>query len=403
MQEVRVRPRAPNHLGVRALPGPGHWRLDPPSVSPWIGCRGLGARQQLDLAAVVPALLPLNGCSQRSLGASFMLILAVSFLAPQVLLPLDGPPMPWALAACRFAAGVAVTGYGVVCGVVLSELPEERRTKALAQVEMSWFLASFVVPFFGDLLDAFGATLSIVLLIVLPAALLSLAMARFLPGRSGGDKVGAAAAADDDGSAAAAVDGSLLARMAGVLAWGALVMFSQAAFQCRYGGWLTDKFDMSATELGHFSNAIGLGNLAGNFVVQLASGRVSLRMLCACTTMGLFFLNGALVLLPSSASIWLLFGLMFLYFFFFEIGFLTSYSYTTQLLGDSKTIGMSYYFALMALGRVAGDWVAPFPSMSLLFAWSAVAYAVAAGALVSFGSLARARERGTGRVQVAVV
>jgi len=145
----------------------------------------------------------------------------------------------------------------VVSGVVLSELPEERRTKALAQVEMSWFLASFVVPFFGDLLDAYGATLSIVLLIVLPAALLSLAMARFLPGRSGGDKVGAAAAADDDGSAAAAVDGSLLARMAGVLAWGALVMFSQAAFQCRYGGWLTDKFDMSATELGH--NAIGLG------------------------------------------------------------------------------------------------------------------------------------------------
>mmetsp|Transcript_74584 Transcript_74584/g.201188 ORF Transcript_74584/g.201188 Transcript_74584/m.201188 type:complete len:95 (+) Transcript_74584:457-741(+) len=94
---------------------------------------------------------------------------------------------------------------------------------------------------------------------------------------------------------------------------------------------------------------------------------------------------------------------MFLYFFFFEIGFLTSYSYATQLLGDSKTTGMSYYFALMALGRVAGDWVAPFPSMSLLFAWSAVAYAAAAGALVSFGPPALARERGTGRTQVAVV
>eukprot|EP00420_Gonyaulax_spinifera_P002425 CAMPEP_0197924828 /NCGR_PEP_ID=MMETSP1439-20131203/96377_1 /TAXON_ID=66791 /ORGANISM="Gonyaulax spinifera, Strain CCMP409" /LENGTH=65 /DNA_ID=CAMNT_0043547281 /DNA_START=101 /DNA_END=295 /DNA_ORIENTATION=- len=62
-----------------------------------------------------------------------------------------------------------------------------------------------------------------------------------------------------------------------------------------------------------------------------------------------------------------------------ECAFLTSFSYATQLSKRSQMKGLSLFFALLSVGKVTGDWLAPFPSMTSVFGGGAAAYLLAAG------------------------
>lgn len=333
-----------------------------------------------DLAAVAPALCALDAASPRALSSAAMLAHAASLLAPSLL------PRGRAadLVLCRFVSGLAWTVLSIVAGAVLSRFPGARRTQAIALVEMSWFLASFVVPAFGVLLDGVGVPQTVTLLLVAPSLVLAWASARVLPSSlrlvADEDAAAGCCAAPPSGPDAQSVH----RRMAGLLAWTTLVSLFSSAFQCRYGQWLHGSFGMSASAVGGFSNAIAVGNLAGNLVTQIL-GDVVLPVRTVAALMGLLMaaLSVVLFAVPATISVASLFVLVLLLFLSMECSFLTSFSYATQLLGDAEMTGMSLRFASSSLGSVIGDWVAPYPSMPALFGASAVGYLVASGLLVA--------------------
>lgn len=339
-----------------------------------------------DFAALLPLFFPLEKMCPRKAGAAALLVVGLSYLAPQVLLADPHDSNAWAvptLTFFRLVSGSAFTLFNIVCSVALSTIPEERRGTAMARVEMSWFLASFILPAFGGLLEQRGAIFAVCALMVVPSIILSAVSLFILPSETGDTNVDAGGA---HGEAAAektsTKKGAVLRRLLGPLMWMSVAMIVNALFGVRYGQWLHVDFGLGATTVGVFSNAIGLGNLTGNFITQALSGASkSMRWSALVATFFLGVLNLAMMFMPTSSPIGAVFGIVLLYFVLFEVGFLACYAYTLEVLGEEKMVGMALFNASISLGRVFGDWLAPLPAMSVIFALSAAGYVAASASL----------------------
>lgn len=338
-----------------------------------------------DFAALLPVFLPLDRMCPRKAGAASLLIAGFSYLAPQVLLTdvhdSDSRAVS-TLTFFRLVSGCAFTVFNIVCGVALSTIPEERRGTAMARVEMSWFLASFILPAFGGLLEQRGAVFAVSALLVVPSIVLCGLSLFILPTETGEKSDNTDGGAAGEAAKTSTKKGAVLRRLLGPLLWMSVAMIVNALFTVRYGQWLHVDFGMGATTLGFFSNAIGLGNLTGNFLTQALSGvSKSMRWSSLVATFILGLLNVAMMGMPTSLPIGAVFGVVFMYFILFEVGFLTTYAYTLEVVGEKKMVGMALFNASISLGRVFGDWLAPLPPMYVIFALSAAGYVVASAAL----------------------
>lgn len=348
----------------------------------------------VDLAAIMPVLLPVDRFATNAVGFSSMFVMAVSLLVAQ-LLPLGSP---LALALCRFITGWAWTVWDVVVFSTCSTLGE-RQTIAIAFVELSQTFASLVVPLVGVCLDKYGATPTVEVLLVAPTMAVAFA-SLWLP-RSVADDTKIAV---EDCEVAAKCNGTtqakegmllLMRRMYGALIYVFVWGFVNAIFMSRYGGWLHIQFNMNASQLGWFSNSIALGNVAGNLLTQLVGCFASQAVREVTIAMGalVVVMSMALMLTAASSNLWLFFGYIFLYNMAFECSMLTVMSYATYLCVDSSVTGLSLFLACYNVGRVLGDWSAPFPSMPLLFAFSAASFLIASGALATTPSVRSGQEQ----------
>lgn len=302
----------------------------------------------LELAGFFPMVCPgLDRCPPNILGGICVATLILAILLPHVL------PGFWWLAVLRFAAGCAWNTYSVACNAVLTAVDEHKRTESIAYVEMSWFVASFMMPVLGFGIKEYGVQscfllLASLLAIMVPANLKLMPLALPTQKSSGGT---------------ARVDERPLGRrMFGLCVWFFLALGANAAFLARYGAWLKESFGMNASQVGTFSNSIAIGNLAGNALTQLA-GRwgVATKNLVQRSTAMWVVACIVLALVGEALSAPALFVLILVWFIFFEMAIIGGFSYASALSRDNPMKGMSWIYGSLALGRILGDWLAPMP------------------------------------------
>jgi len=108
-----------------------------------------------------------------------------------------------------------------------------------------------------------------------------------------------------------------------------------------------------------------------------------MRLASVTVTSCLSIVNFLFMILPTAAPKGVVFALVLVHFMLFESAILTTYGFLSEFLDENRTGGVAYFFALMSIGKVIGDWVAAYPTMTQVFLGSTVMYAFAAFALAA--------------------
>ena len=281
-------------------------------------------------------------------GYRFMMMLALSLLVGGMLIS-GIVPVYGVVMIGLMLAGLGKTSFDpAIQAFIGAHIPYQRRGFAVGLVELGWAGSSLIgIPFMGVLIDragwrapffALGGWGGIGLLglyLLIPRATLSqTAMAGRLTLWTAWRQL-------------------CTSRKAwGMLRCGFLVNLANDALFVVYGSWLESTFGLNAVALGLSATVIGFAELAGEGCTALLADRIGLHraIVLGVSVSGLSYL---LLMIPNQ-SLLLALCAVFAIFISTEFTIVSSLSFSTELLPQSRATMLAGYLAAANAGRVVG-------------------------------------------------
>lgn len=313
------------------------------------------------------------------LGYRFMLLLALSLLAGGMLIggffPVYGVVM----------LGLVLAGVGKTCfdpaiqAFIGAHVPYQRRGFAIGLVELGWAGSSLIgIPIMGVLIDRAGWRAPFFVLGLWGA--ISLAGLRLLIPPTSSQQVGPAGRF----TLWTAWRQLLHSRKAwGMLCCGFLVNGANDVLFVVYGSWLESAFGLNAVALGLSAAIIGIAELAGEGCTAFLADKIGLHRAIALGV-SLSGLSYLLLLIPNQ-SLPLALCAVFAIFISVEFTIVSSLSFSTELLPQSRATMLACYLAAANAGRVVGALLGgPLWMLGGIFATAGVSAALSGAGLLVF-------------------
>ena len=153
-----------------------------------------------------------------------------------------------------------------------------------------------------------------------------------------------------------------------------------------FGVWMEDSFGLKIAALGGVAIVLGIGDLLG----EVSSGVLSDWLgKVRAVRLGLCIMALTALLLPITDSLqWAALAAMFLFFFGFELAFVSSISLMTEVLPEARATMMGAYMSAFSVGLMIGALVGP-----LVYQWGILYNGLAAAVMAGLGLLALERVR----------
>jgi predicted MFS family arabinose efflux permease len=153
-----------------------------------------------------------------------------------------------------------------------------------------------------------------------------------------------------------------------------------------FGVWMEDSFGLKIAALGGVAIVLGLGDLLG----ELSSGVLSDWLGKArAVRLGMIIMALSSLLLPVTDNAqWAAIAVMFVFFFGFELAFVSSISLMTEVLPEARATMMGAFMSAFSVGLMIGALIGP-----LVYQWGILYNGLAAAALAGLGMLALEKVR----------
>ncbi len=281
-------------------------------------------------------------------GYRFMMMLALSLLVGGLLAGGIFPVYLVVMSAIMLA-GLGKTMFDpAIQAYIGAHVPYHRRGFAIGLVEVGWAGSSLVgIPAMGLLIDRAGWRAPFFALALVGA--LSLIGLRLLIPRETAHSVGPAVRFDVWKNWRQLLQNRTAC---GMVCCGFLVNAANDVLFVVYGSWLESAFGLSAVALGLSATVIGVAELAGEGFTAFLADRIGLHR-AIMIGVGLSGVSYLLLIL-SAGSLPVALAAVFLIFITVEFTIVSSLSFSTELLPQSRATMVAGYLAAASAGRVAG-------------------------------------------------
>ncbi len=282
------------------------------------------------------------------LGRRFMMLLALSLLVGGMLASGIFPVYLVVMPAIMLA-GLGKTMFDpAIQAYIGTHVPYHRRGFAIALVEVGWAGSSLVgIPVMGLLIDRAGWRAPFFAL-ALVATISLIGLCLLIPGRSTHSK-GPAVRFDVWKSWHQLLQNRTAL---GMMCCGFLVNAANDVLFVVYGSWLESAFGLNAVALGLSATVIGIAELTGEGFTALLADKIGLHraIMIGVGVSGLSYL----LLIVSTGSLSVALAAVFFIFISVEFTIVSSLSFSTELLPQSRATMVAGYLAAASAGRVLG-------------------------------------------------